>query len=108
MLRRNISPGTGRTTTASMMYQLYQAQADLLHPLRQFARVGSRMMRLGDCGVGPPSALRHLWAGLSIFADSGLTHVRPPFGIDTVTQGGRHVAVTEEPADDTPFGTLLH
>ena len=54
-----------------MMYQLYQAQADLLHPLRQFARVGSRMMRLADCGVGPPSLLRHFSAGLSIFADTG-------------------------------------
>jgi poly(3-hydroxybutyrate) depolymerase len=91
-----------------MIYQLYQAQADLLHPLRQFARVGFRMMRLADLGVGPPSLLSHFSAGLSIFADSGLTHVRPPFGIDVVPVNGEHVAVAEEAADDTPFGTLLH
>ncbi len=91
-----------------MMYQLYQAQMDLLHPLRQFARAGSRMMRLADCGVGPPSLLRPFSAGLSIFADSALTHTRPPFGIDAVLVDGASVAVAEEAADDTPFGTLLH
>jgi len=91
-----------------MMYQIYQTQTDLLYPLRQFARVGSHMMRLADFGIGPPSVMRHFWAGLSIFADSGLTHVRPPFGIDSVAVNGRDVGVVEEPADDTPFGTLLH
>ena len=30
-----------------MMYQLYQAQADLLFPLRQFARIGAGLARLG-------------------------------------------------------------
>ena len=43
-----------------------------------------------------------------MFADAGLTHARPSFGIDVVTVDGQAVAVTEEAADDTPFGTLLH
>ena len=43
-----------------------------------------------------------------MFADAGLTHARPSFGIDVVTVHGHVVAVTEEAADDTPFGTLLH
>ena len=34
--------------------------------------------------------------------------MRPPFGIDTVTVGNEEVAVTEEAAHVTPFGTLLH
>ena len=33
-----------------MMYQLYQAQADLLFPLRQFARIGVSLARWADCG----------------------------------------------------------
>ena len=83
-----------------MMYQLYQAQADLLFPLRQFARVGAVLTKL--------SPVRHVSAALTMFADAGLTHRRPPFGIDTVAVDGNRTAVTEETDDDTPFGTLLH
>ena len=91
-----------------MMYQLYQAQADLLFPLRQFARIGVSLARWADCGTLTPPLMRHFAAGLSLFADAGLTHARPSFGIDVVTVDGLTVAVTEEAADDTPFGTLLH
>ena len=91
-----------------MMYQVYQAQADLLFPLRGFARMGASVARLVDCGSGLPSLVRHLSAWLTMFADAGLTHHRPPFGIDVVSVDGQAVAVTEEAADDTPFGTLLH
>jgi poly(3-hydroxybutyrate) depolymerase len=34
--------------------------------------------------------------------------VRPPFGIETTLVGNEEVAVTEEAAHATPFGTLLH
>jgi poly(3-hydroxybutyrate) depolymerase len=43
-----------------------------------------------------------------LIARAGLTHTRPPFGIDTVTVGNREVEVHEEAAATTPFGTLLH
>jgi poly(3-hydroxybutyrate) depolymerase len=91
-----------------MMYQLYQAQADLLFPLRQFARMGARLAKLADCGTCMPSPVRHISAGLIMFAEMGLTHHRPQFGIDVVAVNNRSVAVAEEAADDTPFGTLLH
>jgi poly(3-hydroxybutyrate) depolymerase len=91
-----------------MMYQLYQAQADLLFPLRQFARMGARLAKLADCGTCMPSPVRHISAGLTMFAEMGLTHRRPQFGIDIVTVNNHAVAVAEEAADDTPFGTLLH
>jgi poly(3-hydroxybutyrate) depolymerase len=91
-----------------MMYQLYQAQADLLFPLRQFARMGASLARLADCGTCMPSPVRHISAGLTMFAEMGLTHHRPQFGIDVVTVNNDTVAVAEEAADDTPFGTLLH
>jgi poly(3-hydroxybutyrate) depolymerase len=91
-----------------MMYQLYQAQADLLLPLRRFARFGACMAKLADCGLAGPSLVRHVSAGLTMFADAVLTHARPEFGIDAVSVDNRIVAVTEEAADDTAFGTLLH
>lgn len=91
-----------------MMYQLYQAQADLLFPLRQFARMGARLAKLADCGTCMPSPVRHISAGLTMFAEMGLTHHRPQFGIDVVMVNNHTVAVAEEAADDTPFGTLLH
>ena len=90
------------------MYQLYQAQADLLHPMRQLARIGASMAEWFDCGPCAPPLMRQFAAGLTIFAEAGLTHQRPPFGIPTVTLGNQSIAVIEESADDTPFGTLLH
>jgi poly(3-hydroxybutyrate) depolymerase len=91
-----------------MMYQLYQAQADLLQPLRQLARISVGLAEAFDLGACTPPLVRHFAAGLSIFAEAGLTHRRPPFGIASVALGDESVAVIEEAADDTPFGTLLH
>jgi poly(3-hydroxybutyrate) depolymerase len=91
-----------------MMYHLYQAQADLLWPLRQMARFGADMAGLLDFGVCTPPLTRHFLAGLTLFAETGLTHKRPSFGIDSVVLGEQVMAVSEEVADDTPFGTLLH
>jgi len=47
-------------------------------------------------------------AACELIARAKLTHHRPPFGIDTVMVGNREVAVREEAAHVTPFGTLLH
>ena len=91
-----------------MMYQLYQAQADLLWPLRQMARFGASMAQQIEWGPPHPSPLRQLHAGWSLFAESGLSHTRPAFGIDAVDMGHRFAGVVEEVAADTPFGTLLH
>jgi poly(3-hydroxybutyrate) depolymerase len=91
-----------------MMYQLYQAQADLLYPLRQLARFGAGLTGLLDFGAYAPPVVRHIAAGLTVFAEAGLSHQRPPFGVASVALGERSVAVTEAAADETPFGTLLH
>ncbi len=90
-----------------MMYQLYQTQADLLFPMRQFARIGATMARLAGCGCRH-SMLGHVSASLTLFADAGLTHARPEFGIDAVAMGNEHIGIIEEAADETPFATLLH
>ena len=91
-----------------MIYQFYQAQADMLYPLRQFARLGASLTEMFGVGACTPPMVRHFAAGLTVFADSELSHQRPPFRIDTVAIGERNVAVVEETADETPFGTLLH
>jgi poly(3-hydroxybutyrate) depolymerase len=91
-----------------MIYQIYQAQADMLFPLRQFARFGASLTELFEAALCAPPLARHAAAVLTLFADSAPTHQRPPFGIDAVMVGGQSVAVVEEAADDTPFGTLLH
>jgi poly(3-hydroxybutyrate) depolymerase len=90
-----------------MMYQLYQAQADLMLPLRRLARFGACMTRLADGCAPAPGMIRRISAGLTLFAEAGLTHARPDFAIDSVFVGQQHVGVAEEVADDTPFGTLL-
>jgi poly(3-hydroxybutyrate) depolymerase len=91
-----------------MMYQLYQAQADFMLPLRQLARFGAGLARQINLGPYTPPLLRELAAGWSVFADIGLTHQRPSFEISSVALGNELVGVIEEAADDTPFATLLH
>jgi len=92
----------------TMLYEAYQAHSDLMAPTRTVAGLGVQALR----GVTwtPPYDLfvRNLSASLALIADTRLTHVRPPFGIDTVVVDGREVAVREEAATATPFGTLLH
>ena len=53
-------------------------------------------------------ALRKLAAACEVFLLAALTHVRPPFRLDTVTVGEREVVVREEVVASTPFATLLH
>ena len=91
-----------------MLYQAYQAHADLMGPVRALAGQAAAMLGERLNGAARPSVLSNLTAAYELIARAGLTHARPPFGIDSVTVGNREVAVTEEAADVTPFGTLLH
>ncbi len=52
-------------------------------------------------------ALRHLSAAFEMISRAGLSHTRPPFGIESVLVNGKDVPVTEVPACVTPFGTML-
>jgi len=90
-----------------MLYQVYQAHSDVMVPVRAFATMAASMGR-------PPGTLSempfiaNLTAAYELIARAGLTHERPPFDIDRVLVGNAEVAVTEEAAFTTPFGTLLH
>jgi poly(3-hydroxybutyrate) depolymerase len=95
------------TATTPMIYQFFQAQADALARLRAFAQAGAGILRQLDFGALTPPLMRQAAAFFDMISDSGLTHRRPPFVIETVQIGNLQVAVTEEAVDDTPFGTLL-
>ncbi len=89
-----------------MLYLAYQMQADVMAPVRSWAAMAAS-------SGSPPlfadhPAMRNLTAVYELIARAGLTHTRPPFGINSVTVGNREVEVREEAAASTPFGTLLH
>ncbi len=91
-----------------MIYQMYQAQADLLQPIRLLGRMGSSLARIYDIGAHTPGVVRQLGAAFGLLAEAGMTHARPDYEISSVRMGNDDVAVTEEIALDTPFASLLH
>jgi poly(3-hydroxybutyrate) depolymerase len=93
--------------TAGMLYQAYQAHCDMMGPMRVLAGSAAAAIGARFGGTFGMPALRNLTAAYELIARSGLTHHRPPFGIDHVTVGNREVAVREVPVQVTPFGTLL-
>ena len=90
-----------------MLYETYQAQSDLMDPLRAFAGMAARNMATAFGASAPRSPMRNLGAAYDLMSRARLTHTRPDYGIASVTIGEQDVAVTEEAADVTPFGTLL-
>jgi len=91
-----------------MLYEAYQAQADLLAPFQALADLTSTAFRQAYAGPLVNPFFRRVAAGAELFSRAHLTHTRPPFDIDFVEIGGEPVDVFEEAALDTPFGALLH
>ncbi len=91
-----------------MLYQLYQTQADLLAPWRTAAALAAGLMRPVELGNATPPWLRQWRAAFDVFSGVGLTHKRPPFGIEKIRVGNGEATVEEIEVDGTPFGGLLH
>jgi poly(3-hydroxybutyrate) depolymerase len=89
------------------MYQMYQAQCDLMAPLRAFATVANIALRQPMTGLFDNVVSGGFGAAYELLARSGLSHQRLPFGIDAVEIDGRTVPVREERVHATPFATLL-
>jgi poly(3-hydroxybutyrate) depolymerase len=89
-----------------MLYLAYQAQSDVMVPVRAWANMA--VAAAGQPLLADHPAIRNLTAAYELIARAGLTHTRPPFGIASVQVGNREVEVREEAAHATPFGTLLH
>jgi polyhydroxyalkanoate depolymerase len=90
-----------------MLYLAYQAHSDMVEPAKSLARTSLSLMGAWGPAVNVP-LLRNLSATYELIARVGLTHTRPPYGIDSVTVGNREVPVREEPFLTLPFGTLLN
>jgi poly(3-hydroxybutyrate) depolymerase len=89
-----------------MLYQLYQAQSDLLAP----ARLGAKLwltfaaeQSFGRTWPGP----RLVSAAAEMLANTEVTHKRRPFALDAVQVQNRHVQVRETIVAATPFANLL-
>ena len=91
-----------------MLYQTYEAHSDIMIPVRKWAGTALRTLGQPLAGVADNVVLRNLTAAYELIARAGLTHARPPFGIDGVTIGNRDVSISERAAVTTPFATLLH
>jgi poly(3-hydroxybutyrate) depolymerase len=91
-----------------MIYQMYQAQADFMDPLRGMARTGAALLRTVTPHQPYGIALRHINAALDVFGHAGTTHNRPDYAIGDVMVGNKMVSVTEEVVHATPFASLLH
>ena len=89
-----------------MLYQMYQAQSDLLAPAR--AAAGLWLDLLGQMPkLKQLPAVRLMAAGAELFTTAVVTQARRPFGISAVEMDNRAVAVTERVVTSTPFGSLL-
>jgi poly-beta-hydroxyalkanoate depolymerase len=90
-----------------MLYLAYQAHSDFMVPVRTLADLAIKVLAPAQ-SVKAMAFTRNLTAAYELIARAGLSHDRPPFGIDSVMVGNEEVAVHEEAARVTPFGTLLH
>jgi poly(3-hydroxybutyrate) depolymerase len=90
-----------------MIYQAYQAQVDMLSPLRTMAKTAAPF--LGGANWGATTwTTRKMAAACEVIKLTQLTHARREFGIGTVRVGEQEVAVREVVAHTTPFATLLN
>ncbi|MGA8008917.1 MAG: polyhydroxyalkanoate depolymerase [Thiomonas sp.] len=90
-----------------MLYQTYEANANLLWPLREFSRLTGPALRQARFGLIEAAPLRQIGAGFEVLALARLTHHRPDFGIDCADHLGQTVAVTEDVVATAPFCSLL-
>ena len=91
-----------------MLYDAYQAQSDLLAPLRAWAGLTSAIFRDTSAGPSANYILKSISAAAEVLNRAHLIHERPSYEIETVEVEGREVPVTEVAALETPFATLLH
>ncbi len=91
-----------------MIYQAYSAPTSVLDLIRPLASSAGRVLRTPWLCIRPGWPARKLAGILETFADLAITHLRPPFGIGSVTVDDCPVLVAEEIAFSTPFASLLH
>jgi len=91
-----------------MLYFAYQAQNDLMDPLRTVARSMLATLDPWTSDGGGATPLKSMAAAYEMISRAGLTHTRPSYEIDAVMVGNEMVPVEEKARFVAPFGTLLH
>lgn len=91
-----------------MLYDAYQAQQDMLAPVRAGASLLS--LALGETWLGPQAnfMFRNMAAAAEILSRARMIHERPPYDIGLTGPDGRYHQVAEEVALSLPFGDLIH
>ena len=91
-----------------MLYDAYQAQQDILAPVRAGASLFSTA--LGETWLGPQAnfLFRNMAAAAEIVSRAKMIHERPPYAIGLTGPDGRYQPVAEEIALSLPFGDLIH
>ena len=89
-----------------MLYQTYQAHADMAWPMRTAAKMSVPLLRATPLAALAPAATGKTVAALEVLALAEVTHRRPAWGIDAVPVKGEAVPVSEEVVVDAPFGAL--
>ncbi|HWI09763.1 MAG TPA: polyhydroxyalkanoate depolymerase, partial [Burkholderiaceae bacterium] len=90
-----------------MMYQAYQAQSDLMWPLRTLAKLSVPMLQDPGFGFAAQPSTRQIAAACKVLELAEVTHRRPPWAIDAVLVKGERVPVVEQIVLTTPFASLL-
>jgi polyhydroxyalkanoate depolymerase len=89
-----------------MIYDAYQAYADMAHPVRTLAANAESI--LTTWGQAPyNSPLQRMAAYYELVALAGFSHARPDYCIGEVMVDGVAMTVREEIVLDLPFGSLL-
>src|SRR5277367_3408065 len=91
-----------------MLYQAYQAQNDVLTPIRLMAEAARGFWSQPWPLIGDHPLMRGAAAACEMLSRSGISHQRPAFGITEARVGKRVFAVAEEALVSHPFCTLLH
>src|SRR5579864_4941333 len=91
-----------------LLYCAYEAQSDVLAPMRLFADATRGLLGQSWLGIGDLPLVRGAAAALDLFSRTRLSHERAPFGIDRVSVDGAEIAVSEEVVAVHPFCRLVH
>jgi poly(3-hydroxybutyrate) depolymerase len=91
-----------------MLYDAYQAQQDLLAPMR--AGAAFIQNAFGDTRLGPHAnfVFKSMAAAAEIVTRSRMIHERPPYALTYVNGDARPHAIEEEVTVALPFGDLVH
>ena len=90
-----------------MMYHAYQAQTDLMHPLRLATQATLPVLSKLSLPTLVRAPATQWAAACEVFRLAQITHTRPDWGIDTVMVRGASLAVHPEVVTRTPFASLV-